>query len=60
MSNGLFNTSKLIPIIAVAGIGREIGLIDENLFSSFILVAIVSIIVGPIAGKYMLAISDNN
>ena len=60
MSNGLFNTSKLIPIITVAEIGREIGLIDENLFSSFILVAIVSIIVGPIAGKYMLAISDNN
>jgi Kef-type K+ transport system membrane component KefB len=54
ISMGFLHTARLSLIIAVAEIGRELGLVDETLFSSFMIIAIISAIVGPIAGKYML------
>ncbi len=54
ISMGFLHTARLSLIIAVAEIGRELNLVDENLFSSFMIVAIVSAIIGPVAGKYML------
>ena len=54
LSMGFLHTARLSLIIAVAEIGRELNLVDENLFSSFMIVAIVSAIIGPVAGKYML------
>jgi len=54
LSMGFLHTARLSLIIAVAEIGRELNLVDENLFSSFMIVAMVSAIVGPVAGKYLL------
>jgi Kef-type K+ transport system membrane component KefB len=54
LSMGFLHTARLSLIIAVAEIGRELSLVDENLFSSFMIVAMVSAIVGPVAGKYLL------
>jgi len=54
LSMGFLHTARLSLIIAVAEIGRELELVDENLFSSFMIVAIVTAIIGPVAGKYML------
>ncbi|MFC2159443.1 cation:proton antiporter [Actinomycetota bacterium] len=54
LSMGFLHTARLSLIIAVAEIGRELNLVDENLFSSFMIVAMVSAIIGPVAGKYML------
>ena len=54
LSMGFLHTARLSLIIAVAEIGRELNLVDENLFSSFMIVAMVSAIIGPVAGKYLL------
>lgn len=55
---GFLHTARLSLIIAVAEIGRELGLVDETLFSSFMIVAIISAIIGPVAGKYILKGKD--
>lgn len=60
LATGFFHTARLSLIIAVAEIGRELELVDENLFSSFMIVAIISAIVGPVAGKYMLREKQEN
>ena len=54
ISMGFFHTARLSLIIAVAEIGRELGLVDNDLFSSFMIIAIISAIVGPVIGKYIL------
>ena len=54
LAMGFFHTARLSLIIAVAEIGRELELVDDNLFSSFMLVAIITAIIGPVAGKYIL------
>ena len=54
ISMGFFHTARLSLIIAVAEIGRELGLVDNDLFSSFMIMAIISAIVGPVIGKYIL------
>ena len=54
VSMGFFHTARLSLIIAVAEIGRELGLVDNDLFSSFMIIAIISAIVGPVIGKYIL------
>ena len=54
LSMGFLHTARLSLIIAVAEIGRELNLVDENLFSSFMIVAMVLAIIGPVAGKYIL------
>jgi len=50
---GFIQPAKLSLIIAVAEIGQELGLVDENLFSSFMIAAIVTDIIGPFTGKYI-------
>lgn len=55
LSLGLFHSARVSLIIAAAEIGREIGLINENLFSIFIILAIVSALFGPSLGKYLLS-----
>lgn len=57
LSMGFFHASRLSLIIAVGEIGFSLGLIDENLFSAFMLVAIVTALIGPVAGKLLLNIS---
>jgi len=54
ISMGFFHTARLSLIIAVAEIGRELGLVDDDLFSSFMIIAIISAIIGPVIGKYIL------
>ncbi len=54
VSMGFLHTARLSLIIAVAEIGRELGLVDETLFSSFMIIAIISAIIGPVVGKYLL------
>jgi hypothetical protein len=51
---GFFHASRLSLIIAAVEIGRSEGLISETLYSSFIFLAIVSAIMGPLAGKHIL------
>jgi len=57
LSMGFFHASRLSLIIAVGEIGFSLGLIDENLFSAFMLVAIVTALVGPLTGKMLLNMS---
>ncbi len=52
---GLFHTARLSLIIAAVEVGSKMGLINENLFSSFMILAIVSAILGPSLGRHILA-----
>ena len=52
---GLFHAARLSLIVAAADISTELGVIDENMFAMFIILAIVSATVAPILGKYILA-----
>jgi len=52
---GLFHTARLSLIVAAADISIRLGLIDENLFATLIILAIVSATVAPALGKYILA-----
>jgi len=51
---GLFHTARLSLIVAAADISIELGVIDENLFAMFIILAIVSAMGAPVLGKYVL------
>lgn len=53
-SLGLFHSARVSLIIAAAEIGSELGLISESLFSILIILAVVSALVGPSIGKYIL------
>jgi len=53
-SFGLFHSARLSMIIAVSEIGFELKLINENIFSSLMLLAIISAIAGPSLGKLLL------
>ena len=50
---GSFHAARLSLIIAAAEIASRLGLIDNNLFSIFVILAIISSIVGPSAGKVL-------
>jgi CPA2 family monovalent cation:H+ antiporter-2 len=52
---GLFHTARLSLIIAAIDISLELELIDDNLFATFIILAVVSAILAPSLGKYVLA-----
>jgi len=54
LSMGFFHSARLSLIIAAVEIGRRLGFINENLFSIFVLLAIVSALIGPSVGKYIL------
>ncbi|MFH1065086.1 MAG: cation:proton antiporter [Nanoarchaeota archaeon] len=51
---GCFHASRLSLIIAAVEIGRQMGIINEILFSSFMMLAIISAIIGPTLGKIFL------
>lgn len=55
ISLGLFHSARVSLIIAAAEIGINMGLIDENLFSTFIILAVISALFGPSIGKYLLS-----
>ena len=54
VSFGLFHSARISLIIAAAEISIELGLIDEALFSIFVILAIFSAIFGPSIGKHVL------
>jgi len=51
---GLFHTARLSLILAAADISIRLGLIDERLFSIFVVLAVVTSTVAPALGKYVL------
>jgi Kef-type K+ transport system membrane component KefB len=54
MAFGLFHTARLSLILAAADISIRLGLIDERIFSIFVILALVSATVAPALGKYTL------
>jgi Kef-type K+ transport system membrane component KefB len=52
---GLFHTARLSLIIAAVDISLKLELIDDNLFSIFIILIVISAILAPSLGKYILA-----
>lgn len=55
LSFGLFHTARLSLIIAAVDISLKLELINDNLFAIFIILAIVSAVLAPSLGKYVLA-----
>jgi len=53
-ANGLIHSARLSLIIAAVKIGLELGLVDETNFSLFMILAIASAIIGPIAARALL------
>ena len=51
---GLFHAARLSLIIAAADIVVRLGLIDRNLFSTLVLLAISSALIAPALGRYVL------
>ncbi len=58
LSMGFLHASRLSLIIAGVEIGYGIGLIDENLFSIFVILAIISVILCPSAVKHILSMPE--
>ena len=55
LAMGLFHAARLSLIIAAVEIVSDMGLIDANLYSTFILMAVVSAVAGPAVGKAILS-----
>jgi Kef-type K+ transport system membrane component KefB len=51
---GLFHSARVSLIIAAAEAGRSIGLLSETTFGMFIVLSIVSALLGPFLGKLVL------
>ena len=51
---GLFHTARLSLIIAGIEIGLSLGLINETVYSMFVILSMVSVLLGPSLGKYLL------
>jgi len=60
MSMGFLHSARLSLIIAVGEIGFEMGLVNENLFSSLVILAMVSALIGPTVGKVILSRRNNH
>ncbi len=52
---GLFHSARLSLIIAAADISIRLGIISQNIFAMFIILAIISATVSPALGKYILS-----
>jgi CPA2 family monovalent cation:H+ antiporter-2 len=52
---GLFHTARLSLILAAADISFRLELINDGLFATFIILAIVSAVAAPALGKFVLA-----
>lgn len=53
---GFFHAARLSLIIAALEIGSKLNLINEEMFTAFMLLAVVSAIIAPVIGKYLLGI----
>lgn len=53
-SFGFFHSARVSLIIAAVEVGRSLGLISETFFAMFIILAIVSALIGPFFGKKIL------
>ena len=51
---GFFHTARLSLILAAADISLKLQLIDDNIFAILIILAIVSAVLAPSLGKYIL------
>ena len=60
LSYGFFHASKLSLVIAAADIGSRLGLVNESVFSSVVLLAIVSALLCPLVGKLLLSRDPNS
>ncbi len=58
LSMGLLHATRLSLIIAAVEIGYEIKLINDELFSIFVILAIISVIICPSLVKRLLLISE--
>ncbi len=58
LSMGFLHASRLSLIIAGVEIGYGMGLIDENLFSIFVILAIISVVLCPSAVKHILSMPE--
>lgn len=54
LSFGVFHSARLSLIIAAAEIASRSGLIDNNLFSIFVILALISAIFSPSVGKLLI------
>ncbi len=54
---GFFHTARLSLIIAAADISLKLELINDSLFASLIVLAVISAILAPSIGKYILSSS---
>jgi CPA2 family monovalent cation:H+ antiporter-2 len=52
---GLFHTARLSLILAAADISFRLELINDGLFATFIILAIISAVAAPALGKFVLA-----
>ena len=54
LSLGFLHSARLSLIIAAAEIGYEMGLLNDNIFSMLILLALTSALISPLVGKKIL------
>ena len=54
VSLGFIESARLSLILAGAEIGRSLGIIDEAIFSTLVIFSIISVLVGPSVGKFLL------
>lgn len=52
---GFVHSARVSLILAAADVARTLGLVSETLFSTFILLAVVSALVGPSVGRFLLS-----
>jgi len=55
VSFGILHTARLSLILAATDISFELGLIDNDLFASFVMLALVSAILAPTLGRHILS-----
>jgi len=55
---GFFHTARLSLILAAADTSLKLDLIDDNIFAIFVMLAIISAVLAPSIGKYILAKRD--
>lgn len=54
LAMGFIHTSRLSLILAGVEIGKNIGVLNEAAYSIFVLFALISVLVGPSIGKFLL------
>ena len=52
---GLFHATRLSLIIAAVEIGSKLGIIQSDFYSMFVILAVISSMIGPSFGKFVLS-----